>query len=245
MNGKIVIITGASGGLGRVLSLEFGRAGATVVAHYHANRGSALSVVEEVEAGGGTAVALQADITDSTQVNAMTQQVLDRFGRIDVLVNNAGISRDGISWKLAEEQWSEVLDVNLNGAFLCTRAVLPAMRAQQWGRIVSISSVVGQAGMPGTASYAASKAGLIGMTKTIAREVARKGITVNCLSLGYFSVGLIMTLSAEVREAVVAQIPMGRLGEPGEVAHAVRFLCDERAAYITGQVLNINGGFYM
>jgi 3-oxoacyl-[acyl-carrier protein] reductase len=242
---RVVLITGASGGLGQVLAVECARAGATIVAHYHDHQMQAEAVTSRIREWGGLATAVQADVTDMSRVESMVHNVVDRFGRVDILVNNAGITRDAISWKPAEESWSEVLRVNLTGAFLCAKAVLPVMRQQQWGRIINISSVVAQTGMPGTAAYAASKAGLAGLTKTLAREAAPKGVTVNCLALGYFRVGLIRTVSRELRDQIVSQIPLGRLGEPEEVAHAVRFLCDDRAAYITGQVLNVNGGLYM
>jgi 3-oxoacyl-[acyl-carrier protein] reductase len=231
--------------LGRVLAPELGKEGASIAVHYLHNETAAAAVVKVVEECGAAAIKVQADVTQAVQVESMVRTVVDRFGRVDVLVNNAGVSRDAMSWKLGEDQWAEVLGVNLTGAFLCAKAVLPVMREQQWGRIINISSVVAQTGMPGTVAYAASKAGLVGMTKTLARETAHKGITVNCLALGYFRVGLIASLSPEVRDEILSQIPVGRLGEPEELVHAVRFLCDERAAYITGQVLNINGGLYM
>jgi len=245
MQGKVAIVTGASGGLGQVLATELGRAGASVVVHYCNNEPEASHVTDQVIACGGRAIKAHADVTNASEVEAMAQRTLDAFGRVDILINNAGVSRDAMTWKMEQETWSQVVGVNLTGAFLCVRAVLPAMRKQEWGRIINISSIVAQTGMPGTAAYAASKAGLIGLTKTVAREVVRKGITVNCLALGYFSAGLMLTLPPDVQQAILAQIPMGRLGDPQELFHAVSFLCDERAAYITGQVLSLNGGLYM
>ncbi len=245
MQRKVAIITGASGGMGRVLAVELGEAGASVVIHYLTNEEAASRLVSKIRERGGKATRVQADVTNPSEVESMVRRTLDTFGRVDILINNAGINRDAISWKMDERAWSQVLEVNLTGAFLCAKAVLPTMRQQQWGRIINISSVVAQIGVPGAAAYAASKAGLIGLTKTLAREVIRKGITVNCLALGYFSAGLMLTLAPEIQDRILSQIPMGRLGEPEEVTHVVRFLCDERASYITGQVISINGGLYM
>jgi len=245
MQGKVAIITGASGGIGQVLAAELGEAGASVVVHYLTNEEAAARLVSRIRERGGKATKAQADVTNPSEVESMVHTVLDTFGRVDILINNAGINRDAISWKMDERTWIQVLEVNLTGAFLCARAVLPAMRSQQWGRIINISSVVAQIGVPGAVAYAASKAGLIGLTKTLAREVIRKGITVNCLALGYFKAGLMLTLAPDLQETILSQIPMGRLGEPEEVAHTVLFLCDERASYITGQVISINGGLYM
>ncbi|MBC8262798.1 MAG: 3-oxoacyl-ACP reductase FabG [Anaerolineales bacterium] len=245
MQGKVAIITGASGGIGQVLAAELGEAGASIVVHYLTNEEAASRLVSKIREDGGKAMKSRADVTNSSEVESMVHRALDTFGRIDILVNNAGINRDAISWKMDERAWSQVLGVNLTGAFLCAKTVLPAMRRQQWGRIINISSVVAQIGVPGAAAYAASKAGLIGLTKTLAREVVRNNITVNCLALGYFSAGLMLTLAPELQETILSHIPMRRLGQPEEVAHTVRFLCDERASYITGQVLSINGGLYM
>lgn len=245
MQGRVAIVTGASGGLGQVLATELGKAGACVVVHYCTNEPGASHVADQVVAGGGKAIKARADVANESEVEAMVRLTLDTFGRVDILINNAGVSRDAMAWKMEQATWSQVMEVNLTGAFLCTRAALPVMRKQEWGRIINISSIVAQTGMAGTAAYTASKAGLIGLTKTIAREVARKGITVNCLALGYFSAGLMLTLPPDVQQAILVKIPMGRLGDPQELVHAVRFLCDERAAYVTGQVLSLNGGLYM
>lgn len=245
MQNRVAIITGAAGGLGQGIAMGLAQAGATIVVNYRQSEETAGRLVEAIGALGRNALAVHADITDESQVTAMVQQTLDAFGHIDILINNAGVSRDAVSWKMSLETWQEVLNTNLTGAFLCTKAVVPAMRRTQWGRIVNISSIVCQMGVPGTAAYSASKAGLIGLTKTTAREVIRQNITVNCLALGYFDAGMMLSLSSEVQQQVIAQIPMGRLGKVEEIVHAIRFLCDEKAGYITGQVLGINGGYYM
>jgi len=245
MKGKVAIITGASGGLGRILASELCRFGASVIVHYLTNKKMAEDLVGKINERGGEAISIMADVTNEKDVLSMIQMTMSTFGKIDILINNSGISLDAISWKLGYEEWKKVLNVNLNGAFLCSKAVLPDMRRRKWGRIINISSVVAQIGVPGTSGYAASKAGLFGLTRTLAREVINKGITVNCLSLGYFNTGLIDTLDPSSQQSLIEQIPAGRLGKPEEIAFAVRYLCDDLAGYVTGQVLNINGGLYM
>lgn len=242
---RVAIVTGATGGLGRHIVRGLGDAGATCVIHYAHRAREASALEEELRAMGLRAMSCRADVADEPEVQRMVSGVIDAFGRVDILINNAGISRDGLSWKLEASAWSEVLATNLTGSFHTIKAVLPHMRGAEWGRIINISSVVSQVGVPGTAAYAASKAGLAGLTRVVAGEVAAKQITVNCLALGYFNAGLIETLTPEARQAVTGQIPVRQLGEPDAVAQAIRYLCSDGAAYLTGQVIHLNGGLFM
>ena len=245
LEGKVALVTGASGDLGYHFTWGLAQDGARVVIHYHQNADQADKLKAELLARGYDAMTVQADVSQEDEVQRMVDEVRAIFGAIDILVNNAGISRDGVTWKMSKRTWDDVLRVNLTGAFFCSRAMLPAMREKRWGRIVNITSVVAQMGVPGTPAYAASKAGLIGFTKTLAREVVSRGITVNCLALGYFEAGVLHGLSEEIQQRILAQIPMKRFGDPDEVVHALLFLCHEHAGYITGQVINVNGGIYM
>jgi 3-oxoacyl-[acyl-carrier protein] reductase len=242
---QVAIVTGGSRGLGRHIALALAREGAHVVLAYARHDDLAHQVRQEIEALGRRALAIRADVAAEADVQAMVERSLGEFRRIDMLVNNAGVSIDGVSWKLSQDDWQRVIDVNLTGAFLCMKHVLPAMRERQYGRIVNIASVVGQTGVAGTAAYAASKSALFGLTKTIAREVARRGITVNALALGYINEGMLHTLPPEQRDRLLEAIPMGRFGEASDVTSAVRFLCGPEAGYITGAILSINGGYYM
>jgi 3-oxoacyl-[acyl-carrier protein] reductase len=185
------------------------------------------------------------DVSNEDNVKEMVNNAIERFGTIDILINNAGIFKDAITWKMEKSAWDEVISTNLTGAFLCAKHVLPIMRARGWGRIVNISSIVGQVGVPGTCNYAAAKSGLFGLTKTIARECANKNITVNCVALGYFESGMNLRLPEEIRNNILNQIPMKRFGKPEEAASLVLFLCTEEAGYITGQIIHVNGGLYM
>lgn len=247
---QVVLITGAPGGLGSVQAHYFASQGATIAINYldiPEIAQQALVLQQELtEQYGGTHLLCPADISDPVATDAMVNQIIARTGRVDVLVNNAGISINAMSWKYPEDAWQKVLGVNLTGAFHCIRSVLPHMRAAGYGRIVSMSSVVGITGAVGTAAYAASKAGLIGLTKTVAREVAGKGITVNCIAPGYINAGIIRDVPEKMRqESVVPTIPMGRLGGAADIASAVSYLCSPEAGYITGQVLPVDGGFSM
>lgn len=247
---QVVLITGAPGGLGSAQARRFASQGATIAINYLdipeiAQQAVALQK-ELTEQYGGTHLLCPADISDPAATDAMVSKIIEQTGRIDVLVNNAGISINAMSWKYPEEAWQKVLGVNLTGAFHCIRSVLPHMRAAGYGRIVSISSVVGLTGAVGTAAYAACKAGLIGLTKTVAREVAGKGITVNCVAPGYINAGIIRDVPEKMRqESVVPSIPMGRLGEAADIASAVVYLGSPEAGYITGHVLPVDGGFAM
>ena len=248
--GQVVLITGAPGGLGSVQAHRFASQGATVAINYLdipqiAEQAVALQK-ELTEKYGGTHLLCPADISDPAATDAMVSKIIEQTGRIDVLVNNDGISINSMSWKYPEEAWQKVLGVNLSGGFHCVRSVLPYMRAAGYGRIVSISSVVGLTGSVGTVAYAASKAGLIGMTKTVAREVATKGITINCVAPGYINAGIIRDVPEKIQqESVVPSIPMGRLGEAADIASAVAYLASPEAGYITGHVLPVDGGFSM
>ena len=238
--GRVAIVTGASRGIGRAIALRLAAAGARIVAGARADH--AHSVVGEIDAAGGTAVGVTLEVTESASVSGMVQTALDRFGRIDVLVNNAGIVRDQLLLRMKPEDWDAVIATNLTAAFACCRAVLRPMVKQRSGRIVNIGSVVGQTGNPGQANYAASKAGLVGFTRSLALEVASRGITANVVAPGLIETDMTAALDKRARDALCSRIPMRRLGTPDDVAGAVCFLVSDEASYITGQVLSINGG---
>lgn len=246
--GKVVLITGAPGGLGSVQARRFASEGASLAINY-VNMGNMAELADKLAADltkeyGGTHKAYEADISTEAPVKAMVDQIVKDFGHIDVLVNNAGISINYMSWKYPEDKWRNVLDVNLFGAFFCAKAVLPHMREQQFGRIVNISSVVGITGSMGTVAYGTAKAGMIGMSVNIAREVATKGITINCVAPGYVDAGIMSDVPDAYRnETVIPGIPMGRLGAPEDIASAVAFLASPEAGYITGVVLRVDGGY--
>ena len=241
--GPVAIVTGASRGIGRAIALRLSATGARVVAG--ARKDHAAPVVEEIEASGGTAAGVTLDVTEPASVTGMVQTALDRFGRIDVLVNNAGIVRDQLLLRMKAEEWDAVIATNLTAAFACCRAVLRPMVRQRSGRIVNIGSVVGQAGNPGQANYAASKAGLIGFTRSLALEVASRGITANVVAPGMIATDMTAALDPGAREALCGRIPLRRLGTPDDVAAAVCFLASDEASYITGQVVSVNGGMYL
>ena len=243
LTGRVAIVTGASRGIGRAIAGACARAGATVaVCGRSAN---AETVATAITAAGGTAEAFVFDVGDAANVRDGVKRIEDRFGRVDILVNNAGIVRDQLIMRMKPADWDEVLSTNLTGAFTCVQAVLRGMVRQRSGRIVSISSVVGQSGNAGQANYAASKAGLLGFSKALAREVASRGITVNVVAPGMIETDMTSALSDTAREALGGQIPLGRFGTPEDVAAAVCFLASDEASYITGQVLGVNGGMYM
>lgn len=247
---KVVLITGAVGGLGAVQARVFASQGADVAISFldvGSFRAEAEALAAQLtETFGGTYRIYAADISNEAEVENMVSDVVADYGKLDVLVNNAGISINASSWKYPTAAWEKVLSVNLTGAFLCSRAVLPHMRERKYGRIISMSSVVGVTGAQGTVAYGATKAGLIGMTKTIAREVAAKGITVNCVAPGYINAGIIRDVPDRfMEENVIPAIPMQRLGEAEDIANAVAFLASDEAKYITGEVLRVDGGFAM
>lgn len=241
--GQTVLVTGASRGIGKAVALELAAAGATVAVNYANSNAGADAVVAEITAQGGSAYALQADVSQEEEVNALVEAVIKRSGSLDVLVNNAGITRDGLLMRMKTSDWQAVINLNLTGVFLCTRAVTRPMLKQKRGRIVNITSVVGLMGNAGQANYAAAKAGVIGFTRSSAKELASRGITVNAVAPGFIATDMTKDLQAE---ALLAAIPLGRYGEVAEVAGAVRFLAaDPAAAYITGQVLQVDGGMLM
>jgi 3-oxoacyl-[acyl-carrier protein] reductase len=244
LEGKIVLVTGASRGIGRVIAETLAAAGATVVVG--ARDATRLDdVVRAVAAAGGRAEAVALDVADKASVEAAMGGLLGRHGRLDVLVNNAGITRDNLFLRMKAEEWGEVLATNLTGAFFCTQLALKPMLRQRSGRIVNVTSVVGLTGNAGQANYAASKAGLVGLTKSVAREVASRGITVNAVAPGFIETDMTAAMTEKAKEAVLSAIPLGRVGEARDVAAAVAFLASDEAGYITGQVLAVDGGFHM
>lgn len=242
--GKVAIVTGSSRGIGKASAIALAKEGASVVVNYARSSEAADAVVAELSEIGGEAIALQADVSKADQVDAMIKATMDKFGRIDVLVNNAGITRDTLLLRMKPEDWQAVIDLNLTGVFLCTRAVSKIMLKQRSGRIVNISSVAGLMGNPGQANYSAAKAGVIGFTKTIAKELAPRGVTANVVAPGFIATD--MTGDLKNTEEILKYIPLARYGKPEEVAGLIRFLAaDPAAGYITGQVMNVDGGMVM
>lgn len=240
---RVAIVTGASRGIGRAVALALAAEGSHVVVNYASSSSAAQEVVAAITDAGGSAIAIQADVSKSEQVDALVDETLKTFSRIDVLVNNAGITRDTLLLRMKPEDWQAVIDLNLTGVFLCTRAVSKVMLKQRSGRIISITSVAGQMGNPGQANYSAAKAGVIGFTKTVAKELASRGITVNAVAPGFIVTDMTSDLKSD---EIIKYIPLGRYGQPEEVAGMIRFLAaDPAAAYITGQVFNVDGGMVM
>jgi 3-oxoacyl-[acyl-carrier protein] reductase len=245
MSGKYTIVTGGSRGIGRAIVEEFSRRG-SAVAIADINEERAKSTAREIsEINGNQVIGVKADVSDHESAKEMVKQVVDTFGKVDILINNAGVTRDNLIIRISEEDWDIVLNVNLKGAFNCSQAVIRPMMKQRYGRIVNISSVSGLAGQAGQTNYSASKAGLIGFTKALAREVASRKITVNAVAPGFIPTALTVDLPDEFKEWAMNLTPAGRMGEPEEVAYAVAFLASDEAAYITGQVLSVDGGMMM
>ncbi len=245
LHDKTALVTGGGRGIGRAVSLELARSGALVYVNYVSGAAPAEETVAEITAAGGRARAICFDVADSAAVTAAVKEIVKDLGGVDILVNNAGITRDGLLAMMKEEAWDAVLATNLKGAFNCTKAVARQMMKKRWGRVINISSVVGAAGNAGQANYAAAKAGLMGFTKSCARELAPRGVTVNCVAPGYIETDMTSGLSAEIKDKLLSEIPLGALGQPGDVAAAVAYLAGEGGRYVTGQCLHVNGGMYM
>ncbi|HLY42533.1 MAG TPA: 3-oxoacyl-[acyl-carrier-protein] reductase [Terracidiphilus sp.] len=244
LQGRIALVTGASQGIGRACALELARAGATVALAAR-NEAKLAEAVAEIEAVGGQAAAFAIDVAGEESIRNGVKAVLERFGKVEILVNNAGITRDDLMMRMKRADWDDVLSTNLTGAFLLTQALVRQMMKNRWGRIINITSVVGRTGQEGQVNYAASKAGLIGFTRSLAREVASRGITVNAVAPGYIETQMTAALDEKLRTAMIAQIPLGRAGTDVEIAQSVAFLASDAAAYITGHVLDVNGGMFM
>jgi 3-oxoacyl-[acyl-carrier protein] reductase len=242
--GKTCIVTGSSRGIGREIALQLGAAGADVGVNFHSSPDAASAVTDAIAdaAGDGSAVTLQGDVSEFSAVAAMAADAREALGSVDVLVNNAGINVDRRFEEMTREEWHRVIDVNLNGAFNCTRAFYDDVRDAEAGRIVNVSSVIGQRGNYGQTNYAASKSALVGFTRSLARELAPSGTTVNCVAPGFTRTEMVESMPAEVLESIRSDVPLGRLADTEEVAAAVRFLADDDASYVTGEVLNVNGG---
>ncbi len=244
LSDKVAIVTGASRGIGRAIALALASQGAKVVASAR-NAEALAQLAEEIKAKGGDALAVVGDVALEEDANNLVKQAVEAYGQVDVFINNAGITRDGLLLRMKNDDWDAVLDTNLKGAFLCTRAVAKVMSKQRSGRIINISSVVGEMGNAGQANYCASKAGLLGLTKSVARELARRNVTVNAITPGFITTEMTEDMTEKAQEAMTEQIPLGRPGSAEDVANAVIFLASDQSAYITGQVLGVNGGMYM
>ena len=244
LQGKNALVTGASQGIGRACALALAQAGARVALAAR-NETRLAEVVEEIATNGGTAEAFAIDVASEESIKAGAKAAIERMGSIEILVNNAGITKDGLMMRMKRADWDSVLTTNLTGAFLMTQAVVSSMLRARWGRIINISSVVGETGQAGQANYAASKAGMIGLTKSLARELASRGITANVVAPGYIQTAMTEVLDEKQRDAMLSHIPLGRPGTDQDVANAVRFLASDEAAYITGHVLDVNGGMHM
>lgn len=242
LEGKVALVTGGSRGIGLAIAKRLGKDGAKIVINDMVFREGTEVIIEALRDVGATAKTHEANVTDANQVEALFKTIEEEWGGIDILINNAGITRDGLIMRMTEEQWDTVLNVNLKGTFLCTRAAVRSMMRKRWGRIVSLSSVVALGGNPGQVNYSASKAGIIGLTRTLSKELASRNITVNAVAPGFIGTDMVDTLSDEMKKTVMGRIPMGRFGTAADVANVVAFLASEDASYVTGQVVGIDGG---
>jgi 3-oxoacyl-[acyl-carrier protein] reductase len=245
LGGKVAIVTGASRGIGRATAIELAKAGAKVVVNYAGNQAAAEQVVSLIKENGGEAIAFKADVSNAEAVDALIKTTQETFGRIDILVNNAGITKDNLLMRMKEEEWDAVINTNLKGIFTCTKAVARSMMKQKSGKIINMTSVVGIMGNAGQSNYAAAKAGVIGFTKSMAKELASRGINVNAIAPGFISTDMTAVLSEQVKDELAHQIPLNRLGNPEDVAAAVLFLASDAANYITGQTIHVDGGMVM
>ncbi|WP_281486692.1 3-oxoacyl-[acyl-carrier-protein] reductase [Lysinibacillus sphaericus] len=245
LEGKVVVVTGASRGIGRAIALKLADEGAKVVVNYSGSQAKAEEVVAIILEGGGEAIAVQASVSQTEEVTALMDTAVKTFGSLDILVNNAGITRDNLLMRMKENEWDDVLDTNLKGVFLCTKAVTRQMMKQRAGRIINISSIVGVAGNAGQANYVAAKAGVIGLTKTTAKELASRNILVNAIAPGFIETEMTDQLPEDIKQGMLTQIPLAKLGQPEDIAKAVVFLASDDANYMTGQTLHIDGGMVM
>ncbi|WP_150283884.1 3-oxoacyl-[acyl-carrier-protein] reductase [Rummeliibacillus sp. TYF-LIM-RU47] len=242
---QVAIVTGASRGIGRSIALYLAKLGAKLVVNYSGSKEKAEAVANEIQENGGTAIAVQANVANSDDVSALMKETIDTFGRIDILVNNAGITRDNLLMRMKEDDWDAVMNTNLKGVFLCTKAVSRQMMKQRAGRIVNIASIVGVSGNAGQANYVAAKAGVIGLTKTSAKELAARNIYVNAVAPGFIDTEMTEELPENIKEQMLGQIPLAKLGNPEDVAKVVAFLASDDASYMTGQTLHVDGGMVM
>ena len=245
LKGKTAVVTGASRGIGRAIAIKLATLGVNIVVNYRNSYDAVQEVVKEIQALGARALAVQCDISSFKDVESMMKKSLEEFGSIDILVNNAGITKDGLLMRMKEEEFDSVIDINLKGAFNCTRHISAIMLKQRSGRIINISSVSGLTGNAGQVNYSSAKAGILGMTKAVAKELAGRGVTCNAVAPGYIQTDMTEGLADKVKESIMNAIPLKRLGTPEDVANAVAFLASEEAAYITGQVINVDGGMVM